>query len=138
MQWVSAQVQQFYESPQYLDTAVIPCYRIDLFNRDLEHVKANEQVMMRLMDLEDRLKGRLILFPACVFYDTVEQHINSTIEVTSNALQQFNYVIYVPFDQALHDIMQTITYKENEQLFTEEMDWYQAVLASWNKKVNDL
>ncbi len=134
MQWVSAQVEQFYRNPEYLDTAVIPCYRIDLHNRDLEHVKANEQIMMRLMELEDRLKGRLILFPACVFYDTIEHQIKNTIEVASNSLQQFNFVYYVPFDQQIFNIMKLVTYTNKEKLLSLTEDWYQQVLLDWNQK----
>lgn len=139
MQWASVQVEQYLANPEYLDTAIIPIYRIDFEEDALEVVKANENIMSRLLSLEDRLKGRVILFPAVVIYGMDQNYLTHAISSISSSLVKFPYVYYIPFDDILYGNMQSLTFeKGNFLLSAENNDWYNEILGNWNKSTDDI
>ncbi len=136
MQWLSDRIEQYISNPEFFDTAVIPCYRISLALEGKAAVKAIEVQMARVLELEDRLKGRIVLFPAIVVFGTDDAPFKNIIDATSIAMTRFKYVIYAPFDESLAALLQEQLKNNNGMMLSanDRVDWFTEIVDIWNKK----
>lgn len=136
MQWSSGEVVRYVESPEYFDTAVIPCYRISLHDNVLSEQSANEEYMAHVLELESRLKGRIVLFPALVVYGTNDIHIKPMIESIVEALNTFKYIIFIPFDETLANQLKQALHNNNGKVLAinKNVNWFSEIVAIWNQK----
>jgi hypothetical protein len=63
MRWVREDVQQWEELRPYVDTALLPVYLFDQTLPIPEHVKRMTYLSNLAMAVEQRLRGRILLFP---------------------------------------------------------------------------
>lgn len=136
MHWTSEQIERYLESPEYFDSAVIPCYRIGLTEETKGELEANEEQMARMLELEERLKGRIVLFPALVVFGSNDIHINAMIESTIEAMHKFKYIIFIPFDDVIAAQMQPSFINNRGHMLsaTHRVDWFLEIVAIWNQR----
>lgn len=136
MQWVSEQIEQYISSPQFFDTAIIPCYRIALTEDALEVVKHNEEQYNRVLQVEERLKGRIVLFPAIVLWGNQSNQFETVMEAVTSELQRFPHVFYLPFDKNVVEQIQAVVKNFRGKLLStdQQVDWYTEILTNWREK----
>lgn len=136
MQWVSKQIEQFQSNPEFFDTAIIPCYRVSTEDGCLDLMNQNEKLMDLVIQLEDRLKGRIVLFPAVVLFGTSDPQLKAMVDETSIEMKKFKYLFYIPFDELIHKQLNEFVICENGHVLTisNKVDWYQEIVSLWTKK----
>jgi hypothetical protein len=105
VKWAAGKIHSYVENKQFIDTAVIPAYRI-LF-RDDKETEANriDAFLKRISQLEERLTGRLILFPPFVCYGNDNTPLTALVHEADGIFAELNHVILIPADQEMEQIL---------------------------------
>lgn len=132
VQWTSEQIEHYFRNPQFFDTALIPVYRAALDRDQIELVRENEEKMIRLIEIEQRLKGRVILLPAVVLYGTSSVYVQAYIEQVSKSLGDIANKIFIPFDDVVFEQLQNSVHgSSNIVLSVDNLLWYEEIMNRW-------
>jgi hypothetical protein len=106
MKWLEADMEKYAEQKQYIDTAVIPVYRLEIDQLSGRDVRQQNWLEAVCKYVEQQLAGRLVLLPT--FYTF---HEGMYIDLTrSTAFSHVVYVLTNPDDVSIFANVQETSY----------------------------
>ncbi|MFS0656540.1 YpiF family protein [Bacillus sp. 179-C3.3 HS] len=97
MKFKSEDADQFLQSKDYIDTAIIPLVGMNM-NQIKQTVSLGEFTMLVAEELERQLKGRVFLFPTYTYLEVNEVKEADILEVKKSVHQHFQNVVFVTSD----------------------------------------
>jgi hypothetical protein len=138
VKWAAGNIHSYLENKQFIDTAVIPVYRI-LFreDKDTEAIRI-DSFLNRISHLEERLTGRLILFPPFVCYGYDNAPLTALVHETDGTFVELKHVLLIPADQEMEQCLNHILHSNGTsprvRILSESDTWeglYQQIIKIW-------
>lgn len=136
MRWTADDLRKYQDGMEYFDTALIPCYSIELGEMRAERLKEIEDWMDRVMLLEEKLKGRVILFPPLVYFGDYKGVLEQEIRLIKQALAQFKHLFFVACQMDVEEEINRVLEMERGAFLlrrNEMEDWTTKVIQAWNR-----
>ncbi|MBU5213641.1 MULTISPECIES: YpiF family protein [Heyndrickxia] len=74
MKWNGNDIETYLKEKQFIDTAVVPLLPIAIGSEMKQAASQGEFIELLSLHLERQFKGRLLLFPAFTYLNTLEDH----------------------------------------------------------------
>lgn len=102
LRWNAKESALYYESKEYVDTALVPLIPISLGEKSKSSGNANEFIQLITMNLETQFKGRILLLPSVAYFtDITEEEKIKTLNLWIEHLkaENFNHLFFISTDQ---------------------------------------
>ncbi|MCU9613701.1 YpiF family protein [Caldibacillus lycopersici] len=108
MRWTAKESALFFESKEYIDTALVPLTPIAFDEQGRETGNANEFIQLITMNIEKQFKGRILLLPAFTyFHSESDDWKNQLLASWLNELKSnFKHVFIISTDQSWKPILE--------------------------------
>lgn len=101
MKWNGNDIETYLKEKQFIDTAVVPLLPIAIGSEMKQAASQGEFIELLSLHLERQFKGRLLLFPAFTYLNTLEDHqqmdmlLNWEVKLKESG---FSHIFYLTSD----------------------------------------
>lgn len=143
MRWEKSQLERYQSAKEYIDTALIPIFRLGLGERMEETLLKAEQAVQLATRAEDQLMGRVMLLPAYTYVESDPELLVSSLKAYTSYIKNnhFKHVVWIASEQIWDKYIQDIPGKwlyvdkfirqESEQKELNHEHFVTSLIESW-------
>lgn len=111
MRWTAKDISMYFQSKEYIDTALIPIIPIAFDETGKEAANGSEFIQLIALEIERQFKGRILLLPAFVhFLNEAESEKQKLLKrwFLELSKENFHYQFFISSDLSLKPVIEKL------------------------------